>query len=163
MSRKPNFKKDTANARNSLEIRRPNISVNLFDELSRSKDKRALQQLNSSGTYAFNSRNNTDGELSAGVTAQLKNCVREQLEGKRPVDLKLFSKRQTGSLRTGFEPLHGKKKPTHIDRSNEKRKNVYEEVLENDRIKRFYTEKVSLNPSEKNIMKKRRLSFGKDN
>lgn len=34
--------------------------------------------------------------------------------------------------------------------------------MEGDRIKRFHTEKVSLNPSEKNIIKKRRLSFGKD-
>jgi hypothetical protein len=39
-----------------------------------------MQKLNCSGTYVMNnSRAATDGELSAGVTAQLKACVREQL------------------------------------------------------------------------------------
>jgi len=77
--------------------------------------------------------------LSTGVTTQLKVCVREQLELKRPTDLKLFAKRQTGSLYTGFEPVNGKHRPTHLDQSMQRRRNAYEEILECDRIKRFHT------------------------
>jgi hypothetical protein len=128
MSRKSSsLKKEQKPARNSLEIRRPNASPSIIEEDHRSRDKRLMNKLNCSGSYALNnSRAATDGDLSAGVTAQLKACVREQLELKRPPDLKLFAKRQTGSLYTGFEPVNGKQRPTHIDRSGERRRSAYE-------------------------------------
>lgn len=74
MSRKAGFKKEVKPIRNSLEIRRPQASLTI-DDSARDRNRGLLQQLHGCATYAVNSRNN-DGELSAGVTAQLKSCVR---------------------------------------------------------------------------------------
>lgn len=72
------MKKEQKLARNSLEIRRPNFNSSPAEEDPRSRERRANHKPNYSAAYTMNnSRVVTDGELSAGVTAQLKNCVRE--------------------------------------------------------------------------------------
>jgi hypothetical protein len=50
--------------------------MNLLNDDRKHLDKRILNKLNCSATCGINSRANTDVDLSAGVTALLKNCVR---------------------------------------------------------------------------------------